>query len=463
MNEKFEEYSDTHSHLNFPDFDTDRVAVINRARASCCSLIVNIGSGMGIKGNYESIQIAERYPFIYSSVGIHPHDADEVGGSVPELLKMMHSKRVIAVGEIGLDFYRLRSSKEKQKSVFVEQLRIAKEQGFPIIIHSRNAMKDTIEILEMESAWKNRVIFHCFSGDKNDAEFILKNGGYISFAGNITYRKDGPYNYLLSDIPDTRILLETDCPYLTPVPFRGRRNEPAFIPKTGEFIAKVKGLTLQDILRITLVNAHLAFRIKRRFEPKIAYKIRNSLYLNITNRCTNDCTFCGKRKSWFVKGHYLKLEKEPSVQEIMQKIDEERDFSEIVFCGYGEPLLRLDVVREVAGLIKKNKNIKVRIDTDGLANLVHKRNILPELAGLVDSISISLNAPSAFIYEKLCPSDFGEPAFHSLLKFIKDAKKYIKEVTATAVELPGVSMEDVRVLANSLGASFRKRRYDDLG
>jgi TatD DNase family protein len=197
-------------------------------------------------------------------------------------------------------------------------------------------------------------------------------------------------------------------------------------------------------------------------QGRITYPIRNSLYLNITNRCTAACTFCVRYHTDFVKGHNLRLGQEPTAEELIKEIGDPTRYAEIVFCGYGEPLLRLDVVKAVSGEVKRMGG-KVRIDTNGHANLIYKRNVLPELAGLVDAVSVSLNAHDAELYEKLTQPKFGIAAYEAVKDFIREAKKYIPDVTATVVSAPGVDVEACRRIADELGAKFRVREYNVVG
>lgn len=191
----------------------------------------------------------------------------------------------------------------------------------------------------------------------------------------------------------------------------------------------------------------------------IAYQIGNSLYLNITNRCTSKCSFCIRYKTkLFNSKHELWLKKEPTTEEMIKAIGDPSKYKEVVFCGYGEPLIRLDTVKEVAQWLKA-KDSTVRIDTNGHGNLIHKRNILPELKGLVDAISISLNAPDKRTYQKLCRSDFGESVFDAIIEFAKEAKKYIPKVELTVVGIPEINVEECRKIADELGVSFRIRTY----
>jgi len=191
----------------------------------------------------------------------------------------------------------------------------------------------------------------------------------------------------------------------------------------------------------------------------IAYQIGNSLYLNITNRCTSKCTFCIRYKTkLFNSKNELWLKKEPTAKEIIEAIGDPSRYKEVVFCGYGEPLIRSDAVIEVSKWLN-GKGAKVRIDTNGHSNLLHKRNIVPELKGLVDSISISLNAHNAKVYNEICRPDFGEIAFDAIIEFAKECKKYIPEVELTVVGLPQIDIKAAKKIADDLGVSFRVRTY----
>ena len=193
--------------------------------------------------------------------------------------------------------------------------------------------------------------------------------------------------------------------------------------------------------------------------PTIAYSIRNSLYLNITNRCSNRCSFCIKINSRTFHDNDLFLSTEPSFDEIMAAIDAFKDFEEVVFCGYGESLIRLDIVKQVAETVKQKYCTRIRINTDGQANLVHGRNIIPELAGIVDCLSVSLNAADAETYMRLCHSPFGEAGFSAVCDFIRLAVAEIPEVIASVVRVPSLDVDACKALALSLGASFRVRSY----
>ena len=285
----------------------------------------------------------------------------------------------------------------------------------------------------------------------------------VSIPGAITYRGAEAQVEAVRHLPLDRLLIETDCPFLAPVPHRGKTNEPAYVPLVAAKVAEIKGVTVEDVARVTTLSARRIFRIPVAEEVQVAYRIRNSLYLNITNRCTNACSFCAKRRDWHVKGHLLKLPGEPSAAEVLILVGDPKAFEEIVFCGFGEPLLRLPEVKEVAAEVKRRGG-RVRVNTDGLAALVHGRNVLPELSGLVDALSVSLNAPDAETYARICPNRYGAASFPALLDFLREAPRHVPSVVATAVDLPGLDVGAVRRLAESIpGVSFRLRPYDDVG
>ena len=387
-------------------------------------------------------ELAEQHDHIFAAVGIHPHDAVRVTDKCYDIVRDLATgnPKVVAIGEIGLDFYRDRSPREDQEKVFRRFIRLARELSLPVIIHDRDAHERVMTILREEKAAEVGGVLHCFSGDLQMARECVEMGFYLSIPGTVTYSTNEQLREVVRGIKIERLLLETDCPYLSPVPHRGKRNEPAYVRITAEKVAELKGLSLEDVGRITSLNAKRLFGFGSEDQSaRIAYRIRNSLYLNITNRCSNRCSFCAKFDDFTVKGHFLKLDHEPDAAEVLAAVGDTGRYDEVVFCGYGEPLLRLDLIKEVAAQLKK-KGCRIRINTDGQANLVYGRNILPELAGLVDSISVSLNAADAETYRKLCTTPFGKAGFQGVCDFLKEAPRYIPDVTATAVTVPGLDI-----------------------
>lgn len=452
---------DSHAHIYYRDYAGDFDEMLQRAADAGIAAMLVVGTD--IESSRESVELAEKHPQLYAAVGIHPHDAGRVTDSCYGVIRdlALSSTKVVAIGEIGLDFYRDRSPRADQEKVFRSFLRMANELDKPVIIHDRDAHQQVLDCLREEHAHQG--VLHCFSGDRAMASEVLALGFYISIPGTITYPANAALREVVRTTSIDRMLLETDCPYLTPVPHRGKRNEPAYARLTAERVAEVKGLALADVARITTKNVRDLFGIRLWDQSaKIAYKIRNSLYLNITNQCSNRCSFCAKFDNFTVKGHNLLLDGEPSREEVMMAVGQPDGIDEVVFCGYGEPLIRLELVKQVA-MELKGRGYRIRINTDGQGNMVHGRNILPELAGLVDSISISLNAPDADTYEQICNTPFGEAGFEAVCEFIREAQQHIPQVVASAVTIPGIDIEACRKLAESLGAEFRVREYAEIG
>jgi TatD DNase family protein len=256
---------DSHAHISGEEYDADRDEVIERARAAGVCAILNIGSGEPASGVFErAIEVAEQYDNVYAAIGIHPHDAHLFDESVAARLKQLlgESSRVVALGEIGLDYHYDHSPREVQRKVFAAQLRMAQDLALPVIIHSREADTETIEILRDE--WQGSVrggVMHCFGGSASMAEDALQLGMMISFAGNITFKNAENLRDAARQVPLERLLIETDCPYLTPVPFRGKRNEPARVVEVARQIAELKNMPVEEIGRITTDNFSRMFGI----------------------------------------------------------------------------------------------------------------------------------------------------------------------------------------------------------
>lgn len=453
---------DSHAHIYYKDYVGDFEEMLQRAED--CGVAAILVVGTDIESSRQSVELASKYRQIYAAVGIHPHDASRVTEKCYEIIRelALSHEKVVAIGEIGLDFYRDRSPRDEQEIVFRRFMQMANELNKPVIIHDRDAHQRILAVLRDEK--KCSGVLHCFSGDADMAKEVIEMGYYISIPGTITYPNNETQRNVVRSTSIEKILLETDCPYLTPVPHRGKRNEPAYVAYAAEQVAELKGLTVEDVARITTKNVCDLFGIKLWDQSaKIAYRIRNSLYLNVTNRCSNRCSFCAKFDDFTVKGHNLLLDGEPSFEEVLSAVaDHDEHVEEIVFCGFGESLLRLELVKQLAATLKQ-KGYRIRINTDGQANLYHGRDILPELAGLVDCISVSLNAPDAATYLRLCNTPFGLEAFDAVCDFIRKAKQHIPQVVATAVTVPGVDIAACEALTLSLGVEFRVREYSEVG
>ncbi|MEW6095546.1 MAG: TatD family hydrolase [bacterium] len=249
---------DTHTHLEDEKFSNDRHEVILRAKEEGIHTIINVGSDLIT--SKQSIELAKEYDFIYATVGMHPHDADKFNDKVySSLLELAKNEKVVGIGEIGLDYYRDLSPRPTQQHVFRLFIRLAKGINLPIVVHDRNAHSDILKILKEEEASKVGGVIHSFSGDVNMLNEVINLGFYISISGVVTYSDS--LAKIVKLIPKERLLIETDCPYLTPVPYRGKRNEPVYLKHTAENISQILGITPTEIAKITTSNAHCLFNI----------------------------------------------------------------------------------------------------------------------------------------------------------------------------------------------------------
>ncbi len=452
---------DTHCHLDFKDFDKDRDEAIERAKRSGIARIINVASSIG--GTRRSIELAAMYDIVYATVGIHPHEAASVtDAAMDELKSIISNTKVVAIGEVGLDYYRNISPRDAQTRAFRRFISLALSTGLPIIIHTRNADSEALDILEEESKGRLRGVVHCFSGDMDFLKRVLSLGLFVSFTANITYKNADKLREVAKHVPVERLLLETDAPFLAAQEFRGKRNEPSYLKYLVEEWTRLSGLSGDDIERITTHNANGLFKLNIGESSKIVYPIRDSLYLNITNRCTNACTFCVRNFTSFVKGHNLKLDSEPSAAEILKAVGDPVRYKEIVFCGYGEPTMRIDVVKEVSKKLKEG-HAKIRLVTNGHGDLINRRPIARELSGVIDSVSVSLDVDREDEYFRVCVPQFGHGTYGAILDFIKDCVSNNIKTEITCLDLAGVDMKRCADIARSLGADFRKRSCGIVG
>ena len=250
---------DSHAHLEMSPFDRDRDQVIGRAKAAGVEIIVTVGTT--VEDCRKALEITRRYPGVYAVIGIHPHEVKDIdGGTYASLKEMAKHEKVVAYGEIGLDFFRNLSPRATQILRFGEQLELASELNLPVVIHDRDAHRETVDLLK---SWKGgrRGIIHCFSGDYPMAKQCIAMGFYISIPGTVTFEKNDKLRSIVRDLPLESLLVETDCPYLTPNPFRGKRNEPAYVVHTARKIAEIKGKPFEEVAAVTTANAKAIFGI----------------------------------------------------------------------------------------------------------------------------------------------------------------------------------------------------------
>jgi TatD DNase family protein len=249
---------DTHAHYDDEQFNDDRDALLAAMPENGVSLIVNAGSSLA--SSIKGLALADAYPFVYAAVGVHPHDAQDMDdGTVLELEKLLKHPKAVAVGEIGLDYHYDFSPRDIQKKRFREQLALAKQLKKPVIIHERESTADTLEILREHP--EVRGVFHCYSGSWETAKILLDKGWYLSFTGVITYKNARKTHEVLTQMPRDRIMIETDCPYLAPVPMRGRRNSSLYLRHTAEKLAELLGISFGEAAALTMENGKRFFGV----------------------------------------------------------------------------------------------------------------------------------------------------------------------------------------------------------
>ncbi len=265
--------ADSHAHLDLPELAPDREAVLCRAREAGVALIINVATGL--RDAAQVLTTARTTPGVFAVLGVHPHGAGSLKDRDLEVLApLVADPRVAAIGEIGLDFYRRRSPEEVQKHWFRRQLEFAWTHRKPVVVHTREATADTLRILRECRHTLRGGVMHCFGGSLDDARAFLDLGMYLSFSGTLTYPKAGPLREVARQAPLDRVLVETDCPYLPPQPWRGKRNEPAYVTATVRQLAEIWGLSLEEVAARTFRNTLAAFGLEEQMAKEWAAKIQ---------------------------------------------------------------------------------------------------------------------------------------------------------------------------------------------
>ena len=252
---------DSHAHLDDLRYDTDRDNVLQRAQTAGIEAIVTIGCDLAT--SQAAVALAHAHPNIFATIGVHPHEAKEIGeGWYESFRSLAQHPKVVAYGEIGLDYHYDHSPREIQRQRFREQIHLARELALPLVIHTREAQEDTMMILREEGAVDVGGVFHCFSGDMWLAKDALDLGFYLSFSGVLTFKNATMLRDIAKTVPLDRLMVETDCPYLAPVPYRGKRNEPAYVQYVAETLAEIRGNgSVESVARATVENTKRVFRI----------------------------------------------------------------------------------------------------------------------------------------------------------------------------------------------------------
>ncbi len=256
------ELIDSHCHLDEKRFDDDRDEMLSRAADAAVRQMVTIGASSGMETNHAAVDLATRLPQVFATVGIHPHDARLVDDDIMSQLDAMTANpKVVGIGETGLDYYYGHSPRERQLEAFRRFLDLARRRKLPCVIHLRDAYEDAVEVMRSERAWEVGGVIHCFSGDRPQARDFLDLGFDLSFSGIVTFKNADELRAVAAEVPADRFHVETDAPYLAPIPFRGRRNEPAFVACTAATLATVRGESLDSVAAQATANTRRLFRL----------------------------------------------------------------------------------------------------------------------------------------------------------------------------------------------------------
>ena len=257
------EFIDSHCHLDYRGADEgEPAAMIERAREAGVVQLITVESASTLEGNQSTLALAQAYPFVYAVVGVHPHDAKDLTPELVEGIRAMSAdSKVVAIGEAGLDYHYDNSPREEQRDAFRTWIRVAREVDLPLVIHTRDAEADTLSILKEEEIGSAGAVIHCFTGTLDFAHACLELGLYISIPGIVTFKNAGEVPDVAREVPLDRLLVETDSPFLAPVPKRGRRNEPAYVVHTAERVAQLRGLDVSELAAATVDNTRRLFRL----------------------------------------------------------------------------------------------------------------------------------------------------------------------------------------------------------
>ncbi len=417
---------DSHCHLNARHFDDDREVAIARAVSDGIVAFMNIGFDR--ESLRDTMAMVEEYPFMFGAAGVHPHDAASLNEELEnDVRSALDHPRVVAVGEIGLDFYRNLAPRETQEDVFRRMIMLAREKNKPIVIHCRDAFDEVVAALAAQGS-SYRGIFHAFSGSPEDARRVFDLGFHVGIGGVVTYR-NARLAETLESIPMEKIVLETDSPYLTPHPWRGKRNEPSFVAHVARTVARVKGLSLAEVDRLTTENYLAAMGITADALPRPVYRIDESVYIQAASAEPAD------------------LDAIPADAAV-----------EVVLTGVVDPLDNLEHTLSLAARAKE-RGLRVRANTCGMANHAAGRNMAPEFAGRIDEIVLVFYGTTVEAHNRLLHPSLSAEEWEAMRDFVRCSAAAGIDTVCEFVATPGFDAEPCRVFARDLGAQYDIRMY----
>ncbi len=460
---------DSHTHLDHPSFQDDLEEVLTRAVEDGVSAVVNIGYDReSAKATQAFVQ---RYPFFFGVLGTHPHDAIKHDLQYElDLKELLDRPRMIGVGEIGLDYHYDHSPRDIQRKVFRRMLWMARLKDKPVVIHCREADKDVIDTLASERM-KFRGIFHAFSHDASVAARVTDLGFHLGIGGVATFKKS-KLEDVVNTIPLDRIVLETDCPYLTPHPFRGKRNEPAMIGFVVDALSRIHGISPEEVIRQTTENFLLAMRIEKKSLPQPVYKFGNKVYIQTSpdkdpERLAQMAIETASGRAGF---NGQPGGNDPGLRVVKSGAGGDAAagdaksgsrVEEAVICGYCEPLDSVDHIRALADRLK-GAGLRVRVMTGRRGSAGFEMDTVDALRGFVDRMSVRMYGPTAAQHEKAANTGLGDAAFGSLVELVRRSVSAGIETDCLFVAAPKTKLEPCLELANNLGAGCVVRKFRSL-
>lgn len=446
---------DTHCHLQLPGLAERADDVVSRAGRAGVRGMLTLGTTL--KDSREALQLADARDCVCAGCGVHPN---ETGSSDPvedarEVFRMALEPVVRAVGEAGLDLHHRRVDLDVQAKWLRSQSTVARALNLPLVVHSREAERECLDVLGEDPG--HPVVMHCYTGPNDVAVESADRGWWVGFAGPLTFRRNRRLRKLAGSLPPERIVVETDAPFLAPQPVRGRRNEPAFVVHTARAACRAMGMEPRAGMDMLWTNSMRLLGLGEHPRTAPLYVIGENVYVNITGRCDNDCAFCIRRRRPGIGGYHLRHHGEMDAERLRLAMELLRpgDFREVVFCGYGEPTMRPELLRELAAAVS-GRGGRVRLNTNGLATCRMGAEAVKGMLEPFDSVSVSLNASGSEEYARVCrPSRPG--AWSCLMEFLGLLDETGVDATVTAVRDSGADLAATAALAERLGFPFRAR------
>ncbi len=446
---------DTHCHLYMPGLAGRLREVLENARNAGVTLM--ICPGVDEATSREALRIARSSESVLACAGLHPSEAGTGAERFADIQRLCFEPGICAVGESGLDLKEPHPPEGAQIDLLLMHAGLARDLDLPLVLHSRSAERRIMEVLPEDHP--SPVIMHCYTGPAGPAGEAVRRGWFVSFSGALTFAGRRDLRDILAGLPRGSVLTETDSPYMAPEPVRGRTCEPALIVHTIGCAARIAGEDASSAARRLSSNARRAFMLEEGLRPAVVYVLGRRAYVNLTGRCSNSCEFCIRERTPGLGGYILRhASGDPSPRRVLGSVSrlDPSGFEELVFCGYGEPTDRADLLEDAARAARKAGWRRLRLNTNGLATGIMSTGEASRLLSLFDSVSISLNAHDEVSYGNTCrPSRPG--AWGHLLSFVALAKASDREVRLTAVRWEGVDIPAVASLAAGLGLPLSVR------